>query len=79
MFSDWRKWCRLCGKNNGTEVDIFFKLETVSGLSESVQKFFHISVSVFFFVPTYFSIVDIFFCHPIKKNYICLIPIYLFI
>lgn len=54
MFGDWRKWCRLCSKPNGTDVDIFYKLETVSSLSVSVQKFFHISVSGFFFLNIFF-------------------------
>ncbi|XP_055382319.1 zinc finger protein weckle-like [Condylostylus longicornis] len=42
---DWRKWCRLCGEENGSKVDITIKMENHDTLSVSVVKYFGIKIS----------------------------------
>ena len=41
----WKKWCRLCGKENGDTIDVFIKDENFLSLSDAIQKFLCIAVS----------------------------------
>lgn len=44
MLSNWRTWCRLCAKYDGSEIDLYFKLESMCDLPQVIKKFFNVSV-----------------------------------
>lgn len=62
MATNWQSWCRLCAYE-GNDIDVFFKLESVTELSQLVQKHFMISVCIFFSTC----------CYIIYPNYLYLI------
>ncbi|XP_055382322.1 zinc finger protein 311-like isoform X2 [Condylostylus longicornis] len=43
--TDWKKWCRLCGKQNGADVDLNLKFENAETLDVIIQRYFGIMVS----------------------------------
>ncbi|XP_055382207.1 zinc finger protein 658B-like [Condylostylus longicornis] len=45
LQKDWKKWCRLCGKKGGSEVDFTFKFESTETLAEIAMKYFGILIS----------------------------------
>lgn len=45
-MSSVKSWCRLCAKENGNEINLFFKLEsTAMDVSNLIGKYLNISVS----------------------------------
>lgn len=65
MSTNWQNWCRLCAKHEGNDIDIFFKLESVTELSQLVQKYF--MISVWFDILIYIN-VSIYKCFAIFLN-----------
>lgn len=45
MLTHWRNWCRLCARDFETGIDLFFKLESDTDLSQTVQKFFNVTIT----------------------------------
>ncbi|XP_055379656.1 zinc finger protein 845-like [Condylostylus longicornis] len=44
MTKDWKCWCRLCGRENGSEIDVFIKNENATTIAEAIQSYFSVSI-----------------------------------
>uniref|UniRef100_A0A1B0CYI6 Uncharacterized protein n=1 Tax=Phlebotomus papatasi TaxID=29031 RepID=A0A1B0CYI6_PHLPP len=44
MLGNWQNWCRLCAKNDSSETDSIYKMESINDQLEIVNKFFMISL-----------------------------------
>ncbi|XP_055382313.1 zinc finger protein 85-like isoform X2 [Condylostylus longicornis] len=42
---EWKKWCRLCGKRNGSEIDVKLKFQKSESLAEIIIKYFGIMIN----------------------------------
>ncbi|XP_055372765.1 zinc finger protein 41-like [Condylostylus longicornis] len=49
---EWIEWCRLCGKENGNQVDVFIKNENFPNISEAIQKYFSVTINTYDEFPT---------------------------